>query len=121
MPPLPVVVFGTRRLVDCATPNRRRWEAEERPLEPLCLPSVTADPNEANWSRLPTRTYAVVPITPMVPVPTVVVISVVIPDVVMTVMVVIAPMILVMIVAFRVALIVPIVITAFSSEGRYGK
>jgi hypothetical protein len=39
----------------------------------------------------------------------------------MTVMVVIAPMILVMIVAFRVTLIVPIVITAFSSEGRYGK
>ena len=69
------------------------------------LPSVTADPNETNWGRLPTRTYAVIPITPMVPVPTVAVISVVIPYMVMTVMVVIAPMILVMIVAFRVALI----------------
>ena len=99
-------------------------KAESVPWSRFDLPSVTADPNEANWSRLPTRTYAVVPITPMVPVPSVAVISIVITDIVMTVMVVIAPMILVMIVAFRVALILIVlvmVIVAFSGEGRYGK
>ena len=99
-------------------------KAESVPWSRFDLPSVTADPNEANWSRLPTRTYAVVPITPMVPVPSVAVISIVITDIVMTVMVVIAPMILVMIVALRVALILIVlvmVIVAFSGEGRYGK
>ena len=88
------------------------------------LPSVTADPNETNWGRLPTRTYAVVPIAPTVPVPTVPVISIVITYMIITVMVVIAPMILVMIVAFRVALILIVlvmVIVAFSGEGPYGK
>ena len=93
------------------------------PWKPLTC-SVTADPNEANGSWSPTRTYAVVPITPMVPVPSVPMIVIVITDMVMTVMVVIAPMILVMIVAFRVALILIVlvmVIVAFSGEGRYGK
>ncbi len=95
-----------------------------RPRAFLTYPSVTTDPNEANWSRSPTRTYAVVPITPMVPVRSVPMIVIVITDMVMTVMVVIAPMILVMIVAFRVALILIVlvmVIIAFPSEGRYGK
>jgi hypothetical protein len=56
----------------------------------------------------------------MVPVPSVSMIVIVIAPMILGVpLIMIAPMILV--VAFRVALIVPIVITAFSSEGRYGK
>jgi hypothetical protein len=89
------------------------------------LPSVTADPNEANWRRLPTRTYAVVPIAPTVPMPSVSMIVIVIAPMILGVpLIMIAPMILVMIVAFRVALILIVlvmVIVAFSSEGRYGK
>ena len=58
----------------------------------------------------------------MVPVPSVSMIVIVIAPMILGVpLIMIAPMILVMIVAFRVALIVPIVITAFSSEGSYGK
>ena len=102
----------------------RGGKAESVAWSRFDLPSVTADPNEANWRRLPTRTYAVVPIAPTVPVPSVSMIVIVITDMVMTVVVMIAPMILVMIVAFRVALILIVlvmVIVAFSSEGRYGK
>ena len=88
------------------------------------LHSVTAHPNKANWRRLPTWAYAVVPIAPTVPVPAMPVVAIVITDMVMTVMVVIAPMILVMIVVLRIALIslvLVMVIIAFASEGRYGK
>jgi hypothetical protein len=100
---------------------------------PLDLPSVTTDPNETNWSRSPTRTYAVVPITPMVPVPSVPMIVIMIaPMILSAAFIMIAPMILVVIVAFRVALILLVlvmltllvlatVIIAFSSESRCGK
>jgi hypothetical protein len=73
---------------------------------------------------LPAWTYAVVPIAPMVPVPSVPMIVIVIAPMTLSVaLIVIAPMTLVMIVAFRVALIliVPMIAVAFSSERRYGK
>jgi len=108
-------------------------KAESVPWSRFDLPSVTADPNEANWSRLPTRTYAVVPITPMVPMPYVpMIVIVIVPMILSVALIMIAPMLLVVIVVFRVALILLVlvmltllvlvtVIIAFSSESRYGK
>jgi hypothetical protein len=70
--------------------------------------SVTADPNKANWGRLPTWAYAVVPIATVVPVPTVPVIVVMIMSLIVSVMLILVVVLI-------------LIVVLLPSEGRYWK